>query len=469
MTAAQKKNDAAVVDFAAASSHAARTTTVSSNDGVARLLAVEDRLRSAESVLEFQHSLANDLRSLVGARQVVVLKRVRRNHWRATCVSNMPNVDRNSPFVRGLEQFVAGELEKSGRHDPVTTSLPKDTARSRDAFSSYPFHDVLWLPITLRSGPTFAGLLFLRDTPWTSDACELLQREAKVISDTWCAIAGRRRLKPTTYRRRLASLAGALCIAGTLAIPVPMTTLAPVEIVAQSPVLVTAPINGVIEAIDVRPNATVTKGDVLYRFVDTDLRNAFELAQREADVAISRHERLSQAAFLDETSRHEVSIAQTEMMLRIAERDYAREKLDKVVVRAERSGILIYGDKSSLLGRPVVVGERLMRIAQRDQVAADVSLPVADAIVLKRGADARLFLDLDPTRSRTAQIQTGSYHAEPDATGALVYTVRLLMEDKSDLPRIGARGTAQLFGDTVTLGFFLFRRPISWARQKFGF
>ncbi len=35
-------------------------------------------------------------------------------------------------------------------------------------------------------------------------------------------------------------------------------------------------------------------------------------------------------------------------------------------------------------------------------------------------------------------------------------------------PRLGARGTAQLFGDRVPLGFYLFRRPISALRQRIG-
>ena len=37
------------------------------------------------------------------------------------------------------------------------------------------------------------------------------------------------------------------------------------------------------------------------------------------------------------------------------------------------------------------------------------------------------------------------------------------------MPRIGARGTAQVFGATVPLAFFLLRRPIAFARQTLGF
>ncbi|MEL7544266.1 MAG: hypothetical protein AAGJ70_10875, partial [Pseudomonadota bacterium] len=111
--------------------------------------------------------------------------------------------------------------------------------------------------------------------------------------------------------------------------------------------------------------------------------------------------------------------------------------------------------------------------------------PVNDAIVLRANGNARLFLDAAPLAPRTATVVSGGYHAAPDAVGALVYTVRLRLDETVDGhrgtlaadtrqtgslngPRIGARGTAQLFGDTVSLGFFLFRRPIAWARQSLG-
>jgi hypothetical protein len=46
--------------------------------------------------------------------------------------------------------------------------------------------------------------------------------------------------------------------------------------------------------------------------------------------------------------------------------------------------------------------------------------------------------------------------------------VRATIEPGQKLPRIGHRGTAQLIGEWVPLGFYLFRRPIAAARQYLG-
>ncbi|MEL7543889.1 MAG: biotin/lipoyl-binding protein, partial [Pseudomonadota bacterium] len=326
--------------------------------GLLRLFKVEDRLRACRSRSEFAHALSNELLALVGARQIVVFSRrssgwrknIAGGRWAAICLSGLAGVERDAPLVRALEAFVAhrasreaGDASPSGHgtgHGAVRRlelSAVRDTDRALVA--KYPFREAAWLPLHLRDGTCFAGLLLLRAQAWSDDDVTLLERQAPMIADTWTAIAGPARLRPRTRRHRLLATILAAFGAAALALPVPMTTLAPVEIVAQAPQLVTAPINGVIADVHVRENTRVAQGDKLLSYVDTELRNVFALASREADVAIANHERLRQAAFSDEASRHQLSIAETEMRLRIAERNFARDRLREVDVRAERDGL----------------------------------------------------------------------------------------------------------------------------------
>ena len=123
----------------------------------------------------------------------------------------------------------------------------------------------------------------------------------------------------------------------------------------------------------------------------------------------------------------------------------------------------------ALLGKPVTVGERIMLIGDpaRAEVAMDVS--VSDAIALEPGGRVKIFLDSDPLHPREAAITAADYLARVRPGNLLAFRVSAKLSDSSrPLPRLGTRGTAQLYGDKVMLAFYLFRRPFSALRQWIG-
>ena len=50
----------------------------------------------------------------------------------------------------------------------------------------------------------------------------------------------------------------------------------------------------------------------------------------------------------------------------------------------------------------------------------------------------------------------------------LAYRIYAELEEPPQGMRLGIRGTAQIYGDRVFLGYSLFRKPIALMRQKFG-
>ena len=67
-----------------------------------------------------------------------------------------------------------------------------------------------------------------------------------------------------------------------------MSTLAPAKIVAKDPLIVSAPIDGVIAEILVLPNTVVSEGQVLFTFEDTTFRSEYAVAERNLDVAMAQ-------------------------------------------------------------------------------------------------------------------------------------------------------------------------------------
>jgi len=138
-------------------------------------------------------------------------------------------------------------------------------------------------------------------------------------------------------------------------------------------------------------------------------------------------------------------------------------------VLALRDGIAVFADKRELTGKPVAVGERLIEIADPGRIELRIELPVADAIALADGARVSAFLDSDPIRPYAATIERSDYKARPGEGDVAVFRIVASIEaGDRELPRLGVRGTAQIYGSDVPLAFYLFRRPIAHFRQWTG-
>lgn len=266
---------------------------------------------------------------------------------------------------------------------------------------------------------------------------------------------------------RLAA-AGLVLLAIVGLIPIPLSALAPAEIVAADPFIVAAPLDGIIADIPVASNSAVSKGDLLFKIDDTELAGRETIAREALAVATARERRIRQAAFSDPAARRE--LAETEAARRVAEAEFrqAERRLARTEVRATRGGVALFEQPDQWIGQPVATGERIMQIADPGAVELRVELPVADAVLLANRLPFRLFLEGRPFDQIDGRITGAGYRAEVTADHRLVYVLTGRLNDTDGL-RIGMRGTAQIVGDKVALGYYLFRRPMAALRQRFGF
>lgn len=252
-------------------------------------------------------------------------------------------------------------------------------------------------------------------------------------------------------------------------LPIQHSTLGPVRVIAKDPWIVSAPIDGVIASIPVEPNQMVSPGITLFRYEDTNYRNDYAVAEQTLLVTEAELKKATQSAFQDEKSKAEVALLKARVDLAVIKRDYAKEMLDHLHVITEQEGFLLFGDKSEMIGRPVVVGERLMEIAEIGKFMFRIDLPVESNIHFSPGAAAKIYLDIDPLNSINATITQIGFRAEVMPGDILVYRIEAESAEKVEHLRIGWQGTAKIYGDSVSLFFYLFRRPLAAARQYLGY
>ena len=441
--------------------------SVRHEDGpIVALLRLEGDTRAAKTIDELIRLIANETKKITRAKQAFVVRPDASGKMRIAAISALAEVDSNVPFVQWLEgclgRLAAGAGLSALRE--FSLKLEADTTTDR-----YPFTEALWFPLQAQDGKTFAGVLLTRDDPWTSAETTLVQRLALTYAQTWYWLATSKPFLPRlVFDRKKAAIGAAVTLAIAI-FPVSMTTLAPLEIVPHDQTLVTAPMDGVIEDIPIASSGTVAVGDVLVKFADTALRNRLEVAEREAQVADARMKKTMLMAVTDPRGRHEMALARAELTVKIAERNFARDMMSRTVLRATRPGLAIFGDKRELIGRPISTGERIMEIADPANVEVRIDVPISDAIILNGDKRAKLFLDSSPLQPREAVVIRSDYQAKPYEGGTVAFrSAAKLVEDGTPPPRLGLRGTAQLYGARVPIVYYVLRRPLTALRQWTG-
>ena len=436
---------------------------------LSQLLRLESEVRKVTTEQALLHLIANETRNLVRGRQVFVIRQTTTKSFRVNTVSSLPTVDRNTPMIQWVERLMRtlSKAEDIGR--TLEFALPAYADAADNLTSSYPFPHLFWVPLWSRTDSHRDGMLLARETPWLETDQRIAERVAETYGHALTLLRSRPRRAWLRLPVSITALAATTASIFAGLIPVPITALAPLEVTARNPQVVTMPAEGIVQQILVEPNAPVVPGQRLVQLVDTVARNKVELAEREVLVAAAKLEKASSLSFSDARGRHELGIARAELNLRQAERDFAKTLLDKTVLVAGRSGIAVFASRKELEGKPLQVGEKVLLIADPSAVEFKIDLAVADSVVLKPGARAKAFLDSDPLHPVEATVSQIDYQARLSETGVATYhVVAQLDAGGQSPPQLGVRGTAQLYGPTAPLAVFLLRRPLSAFRQWAG-
>ena len=451
--------------------------------GLANLLLLQQRLREVSTEAELGFLLANDTRQLLPYRSAVVWRNdarrndARRNDARRNgsgsvlSVSGAVDHDQYSPYVQWMRSVCA---ELSCDRQPAVRQVDRSDLSEKVAarWGEYGADVLVWCPLYSPAGVYLGGLALWRDGP-------LLDAEQRVLQ-SWLAAAGYslaalrgKVFSPGgfqwTLRRKRIALACAVTVALLMLVPVRLSVLAQAEIVPRAPLVVRSPLDGIIESSAVKPNMPVKQGDPLLKLDDTELQTRLAVAQQTLAISRAQYQQASQSAPYDRDAKASLRVLALEIEKRESEADYIQSLIARSDVRAAVGGIVIMPSPDDMIGRPVTTGERLLKIANPSEVQLEAWLTVGDDITLEKGTVVEFFPNVAPDKKFRARLQTMDYRAEQTDTGELAYRLRAEFDDGEEPPRIGMRGTAKLFGERVSLGYFLFRRPLATMRRWMGY
>jgi multidrug resistance efflux pump len=212
----------------------------------------------------------------------------------------------------------------------------------------------------------------------------------------------------------------------------------------------------------------VKAGDALFDMDTTAARSRQAVARSSFDAAAEEYRQTAQLALTEDKGKLDLATRQARVEEKRVELDYSRDMLDRVLVKAPRAGVAVFSDENEWQGKAVTVGERVLTLADPAKVELTIYLPVADAIELAPDAGVVFYPNGTAFASHDASLSSAAYRAELSHEGVLAYRLKAHLDGAGTPPRIGAVGTAKVYGGWAPLIYHALRRPLVAARQWAG-
>lgn len=435
---------------------------------LATLLHIERRARAAKTLAELEFVIANETHLIFSYRQAILLGH-RRGGGETLRLSGVSEPDLNAPFPRWIREVLKYLLATGdGKvRNIIQADLPD---RIKAEWESWLPEVLVVVPLQHR-GIDF-GILALGCTGQATETdIRVLTMAADAYAHAWAALIGGRALtvgmfRPT--RRRVFVGAGLLCFGLLGVVPVPSAVLAPAEVIAVQPAIVRSALDGVIENISVQPNDAVAEGQELVRLDPRRLQSQLQAARMAAAAVDAELRQARQIAVTEPRIRAQIPVLQGRFDQQLAEVRFLESQEERLVLRAPRSGIVVFDTVHDWIGRPVGIGERIMQIADPANVELEIRLPFKDAIEFSEGGDVLFFRNVDPDRPTPARLVFIGYRAVPSPDGIVAYRLKARFDPGVPPLRIGLKGTAKIYGPSVSLAYYVLRRPLAAARVFLG-
>ena len=444
------------------------------------LLELMRRVRQAASVPEQRFILVNDTHALVPYRQAALWAQGRG----IEALSGVVQVEANAPYALWLTK-VCEHLAAHVSAAQLVYAADLPEALAAEWAEWFP-PCALWLPMAGVETQSQAGLLLARDDAFTNQDVQLLAQWCEAWAHAWRAQSAarpswrwllswaKRGPAPSVpedappvvwWRRRWVMACAAVAVVALF--PVRLSVLSPAELVPANPEVIRSPLEGVIGAFHVQPNQRVKQGQLLLVFDEALIRSKLDVARQAVATAESEYRQAAQQALTDSKSKSALAVLTGKIEERRAETEYIAEQLVRTQVFAPRDGVVLFDDPSEWMGKPVAVGERIMRVASPEDVEVEAWIGLADAIPLPDHAPVTLYLNASPLSPVKAHVRYLAHDAVQRPDGNYAYRLRASLEAPTD-HKVGLKGTARVDGDRVPLIYWVLRRPLASIRTMIG-
>jgi multidrug resistance efflux pump len=249
-------------------------------------------------------------------------------------------------------------------------------------------------------------------------------------------------------------------LAGLLLWPVPDRVTAHTVIEGSTRQVLTAPFEGFLAQVLVRPGERVVKGQLMARLDDRDLvleqaRHRSERDQAAGKLRQARAERDAPA----------MALAQAELLQAEAQLAQVDAKLARAAVLATMDGLVVTGDWAQQVGAPVENGKELFEIAATDGYRVVLQVPDRDIARVRIGQVGELRLTGQPQTGFAFRISrvTATASVQDGANG---FRVEAAWQGPAPSLSPGLQGVGKIEVGRANLLTVWTRPSVDWLRLK---
>jgi multidrug resistance efflux pump len=401
-----------------------------------------------------------------------------KGYVRLQTMSHVDHFDRKTEAVRSLEAAMEEALDQNSE---VLIPVQQGGLISRDHQSFAHSNDVAYLcslPLREDDEPAAVCTCERSSAPFSQTELRLLRLSCDQAvrrladlkrSDRWFGA----RLA-SSLRDKLGRVFGyehtglkiiALVIAAAIGTAIfgqfPYRVKAPVILRTDDLTYLSAPFDGHIESVMVRVGDEVEKGEELLSLDQSQLllreaeliaeKNRYSSEFEKARAAGSPADmRITQALYDQSAARH----------------DLVRYQLDRSVVRAPFSGIIVEGDLKERVGSPVRQGDTLFKLARIEHLYAELKVSETDIHQIQRPLEGEIALASRPEETYPIQV----FRMEPVAVAEEKGNVFIVHADFPAGPqrwwRPGMTGVAKLNIGDRSLIWIATHRTVDFLRLR---
>ena len=276
------------------------------------LLGLQQRALAAADEAELAFLIGNETWHLLPYKQAAVFLIDSFGRPQLKVVSGLVSALEDTPFTlwaaRVCSMLLNDPASNAEARRLTALSLPIEL---REGWGEWWPENALYQPLTTPAGKPVGVVIYVRDEAWRDDELELLKllhghyayclntfrKNRPLLADLW------HKLKAQPKRLKMIAIG----IAAALLMPVPLSVIAPAEIIALKAEMVSAPTEGVVKTFHVQPNQPVKQGQVLFSLDDTTLRNRRDIATQALAVARSNALAVGQKSFDNLQSKSELA------------------------------------------------------------------------------------------------------------------------------------------------------------------